>query len=128
MIFFDYLYYSIYEFYVSYKDNNPQLAASSILGILYMMGVCAVLMSVELVSGHNGITNKTILVAVGLGFQVYNYIRYVYREKPSTDFLREKWIGKPEAWRKSMRFYFYLYAFASIVGFIGLAICKTANK
>ena len=66
--------------------------------------------------------DKLWVIVLFIIFQVYTYIRYLYKEKHSVDVIKIKWLSKKESYRKQTSFFLVLYGVISIIGFFGLAL------
>lgn len=122
MIFFDYLFYSIAKYYEKHNEKGSPLSASSIVGGLQTSNLLTIYFLYLLTREEKPFVNVLIVLPILLTFLVYNYIKYVYREKPSINALDQKWKNKTESARNLLRAFLYLYTIISVAAFFGLAI------
>lgn len=130
MLFFDFLYYLIYKFYSDYNEKGAELTSAAIVGGFQEMNVLTIIMLIEYatIDRQKIKINKLLVIVLFIVFQIYTYIRYIYRENHSVDVLESKWLEKTELSRKQTSLFLLLYGIISIISFFGLAIYVGAQK
>ena len=124
MIFFDYLYYSIFRFYSDYNEKGAASSAAGIVGGFQVLNLLTGLMLCNLYFKNEKHINTLLVVVFFIVFQVLTYYRYIYKDNRSIEILEKNWSGKSEAYQSMMRTVLYLYATISIISCFGLAISK----
>jgi uncharacterized membrane protein len=82
MLFFDFLHYLIFKFYSGFKEKGAISTAAGIVGGFQTINVISVIMLFSLVQKQKIKIEKWVVVVLFLVFQIYTYIRYVYKEDP----------------------------------------------
>lgn len=122
MIFFDFLFYNIYRFYSGYKEKGAESSSAGIIGGLQTVNLLILYELILLIQANNGKMKLPFVIALLAFFQVYTYIRYIYKESNSVQILERKWLNKTESYRKQSIFLQYIYVSLTIIAFLGLAI------
>lgn len=122
MIFFDFLFYNIYRFYSRHKEKGAESSSAGIIGGLQTINLLILYELILLIQANNGKMRISFVIALFAFFQVYTYIRYIYKESNSVKALEEKWLSKTESYRKQSVFLQYFYVSLTIIAFLGLAI------
>lgn len=122
MIFFDFLFYNIYKFYSGYKEKGAESSSAGIVGGLQTANLLIVYELILLNRAGNRKINIPLVIVLFLLFQVYTYIRYIYKESNSVKVIEEKWLNKEESYRKQSVTFQYIYVVATVVILFGLAI------
>ena len=122
MIFFDFLYYSIYRFYSAYKEKGAASTSAGIVGGLQAMNILTAIMVFQCFVRQKVHLDKLLVVAFFIFFQITTYIRYIHKDTHSVDVMERKWSGKTEITRKQISVALFLYGALSIIAFFGLAI------
>jgi hypothetical protein len=127
MLFFDYLHYSIYKFY-SKKEKGAASSAAGIVGGFQAANVLTILMLVSIFVRQKTFINKFLAIGLFMIFQVFTYIRYIYKDNNSVSIIEAKWLSEPESARKRKGTYLWLYGLISVISFLGLAIYLGLKK
>ena len=122
MLFFDFLYYRIAAFYSGYNEKGAESTSAGIVGGFQSMNVFTLFLLFLAMSKEKPHVNKLMVVALFIVFQIYTYIRYIYKESRSVAVLEEKWLKKTETARAQMNLFLWIYGTISIIGCFGLAI------
>jgi hypothetical protein len=122
MIFFDFLYYSIYRFYLDYNEKGAASISAGIVGGFLALNVLTGIMLNQLFFRKQGHIDKLLVVVLFIVFQILTYYRYIYKDNRSTEVMEKNWASKSVALRRQMSTFLFLYAAISIVGCFGLAI------
>lgn len=122
MVFFDFLYYSIYQFYSDYNEKGAASTSAGIIGGLQTLNVLTGIMLFQLLFQPQRQINKLWAVLLFIVFQVYTYYRYIYRDNHSVQVMEKKWLSKTAQSRKQTNVFLFIYGLLSIVGCFGLAI------
>jgi len=122
MIFFDFLFYNIYKFYSEHKEKGAKSSSAGIVGGLQTVNLLILYELILLIRAENTKIDIPLVIAFLIVFQIYTYIRYIYKESNSVKIIEKKWLDKSESYRKQNIFLQYMYVIASIVIFFGLAI------
>ncbi|OJW03150.1 MAG: hypothetical protein BGO52_02320 [Sphingobacteriales bacterium 44-61] len=122
MIFFDFLFYNIYRFYSRHKEKGAESSSAGIIGGLQTVNLLILYELILLIQANNGKMRISFVIALLTFFQVYTYIRYIYKESNSVQILERKWLNKTESYRKQSIFLQYIYVSLTIIAFLGLAI------
>jgi hypothetical protein len=128
MIFFDFLYYSIFKFYARHKEKGALSTAAGIVGGFQTINVIALIMLFSLTQKRKVRIEKWVVIVLLIVFQVTTYIRYVYREKPLSSEIEQKWLDKTPSSRKQLGTLLFIYGAVSIIAFLGLAILGGISK
>ena len=122
MKFFDFLYYTIYQFYSDYNEKGAASSSAGIVGGFQALNVLTGIMLYQLIFKKEGHIDKLLVVVLFLVFQVWTYYRYIYKDNRSTDVMEKNWSCKSAIFRKQMTTVLFFYAAISIVGCFGLSI------
>ncbi|TXJ27077.1 MAG: hypothetical protein E6Q24_09130 [Chitinophagaceae bacterium] len=122
MIFFDFLFYNIYRFYSRHKEKGAESSSAGIIGGLQTVNLLILYELILLIQANNGKMRLPFVIALLAFFQVYTYIRYIYKESNSVQILERKWLNKTESYRKQSILLQYIYVSLTIIAFLGLAI------
>ena len=122
MIFFDFLYYSIYRFYAGYNEKGAASTSAGIVGGFQAMNILTAIMLFQWFVQQKSHLNKLLVVALFLVFQITTYLRYIYKDNHSVAMMESKWSGSPEAIRKRISVALFLYGTVSVVTFFGFAV------
>lgn len=122
MILFDYLYYLIFRFYSDFNEKGAASSPAGIIGGFQALNVLTGMMLFQLVFRQKTNIDKMVVLVMAIAFQVFTYYRYIYKERPSSDALKKKWLSKTERLRKQISTALYLYGSVSIIGCLELAI------
>lgn len=128
MLFFDFLYYLIYKFYSGYNEKGAESTSAGIIGGFQTLNVLTIIMLVQSMDREKTNINKLVVVVLFIVFQIYTYIRYMYRKKHSVDAIKNKWLRKTETSRKQTSFFLILYGVISVISCFGLAIYLSVKK
>lgn len=128
MLFFDFLYYLIYKFYSGYNEKGAESTSAGIIGGFQALNVLTIIMLVHSMDREKTNINKLVVVVLFIFFQIYAYIRYMYREKHSVDAIKNKWLSKTETSREQTSFFLILYGVISVISCFGLAIYLSVKK
>lgn len=122
MIFFDFLYYSIYRFYSAYNEKGAASTSAGIVGGLQTMNVLTAIMAFQWLVQKKPHVNLFLVILLFIVFQITTYIRYIYKDNHSVYVIGNKWSGKTEEIRKRISFILFLYGTISIVTCFWLAV------
>ena len=122
MIFFDFLYYSIFLFYSNYNEKGAASTSAGIVGGLQALNILTGIMLYQLLFGERTYIDKLFVVGLFIVFQVLTYYRYIYKDIRSIEVMDKKWSAKSMAFRKQMGKLLFVYVAISIIGCFGLAI------
>lgn len=122
MIFFDYLYYSIFRFYSDYNEKGAASSAAGIVGGFQVLNILTGMMLYNLYFNKKGQMDKLLVVVLFIVFQILTYYRYIYKDNRSIEVMKKNWLGKPKTCQSRMHIILILYAAISIIGCFGLAI------
>jgi len=122
MIFFDFLYYLIFKFYSDYKEKGAQSTATAIVGGFQTINVVTIMFLYSLLFQQKTYFNKLIGVLLFLIFQVYTYVRYIYKDENSPEVIEQKWLNKTERYRRQVGIWLFVYGAISIILVFSLAI------
>lgn len=128
LIFFDFLYFSIYKFYSTTSDKSPEFAASAAVSGLQAFNIGTVIMLYQFFLKREMYISKLwagILIAV---LFIINYIRYIRVAKYNHEMIRIKLEQKTEKRQKQIRSVMIIYIGASFLLFLGLAIYFGSKK
>jgi len=128
MLFFDFLHYLIYKFYAGFKEKGAVSTAAGIVGGFQMINVMSVIMLFSLTQKQKIKMEKWAVVVLFLIFQIYTYIRYIYKEDHSINAIEHKWLNKTPSYRKQMSSLLFIYGAISIIGVFGLALYVGSRK
>lgn len=129
MIFFDFLFYRIYQFYTAYKERGAESSSAGIVGGLQVLNLLTIIMLILGLLGKKNTKISTYLViGVFLFFQIHTYIRYIYGDRNSAKKVKKKWLSKTDAYRGSFISIQYVYICLSILTSFGIAIYLGAQK
>ena len=122
MIFFDFLYYSIYRFYSNYNEKGAASSSAGIVGGFQALNVLTGIMLYQLFFRKEIHIDKLLVVVLFIVFQVWTYYRYIYKDNRSTEVMEKNWSSKSVAFRRQMSTVLFLYSAISIIGCFGLAV------
>lgn len=128
MIFFDFLYYCIYKFYSDYNEKGAESTSAGIVGGFQTVNILTILFFIYALIDEEFYLNKILAVVVIFVFQVFTYIRYIYKESHSVDLIEKKWMEKSETSRRRTWNFLFFYGVMSLSLFIGLAIYLGARE
>lgn len=128
MQFYDFLYYLIFKFYSNYNEKGVESTSAAIIGGFQTLNVVSIILIISLFYPQKIYFDKLIGVLLFLVFQIYTYIRYIYMDKYSIEFVEQKWFNKTERYRKRTRIIGVLYGIISLFGFFGLALFLGSRK
>jgi hypothetical protein len=122
MIFFDFLYYSIYRFYSDYSEKGAASTSAGIVGGFQAMNILTAIMVFQWIVQQNLYLNPLVVIVLFIIFQITTYIRYIYKDNHSVDVMENKWSSRAEAIRKRISVALFLYGTISIITFFSLAV------
>jgi len=122
MFFFDFLHYLIFKFYAGFKEKGAASTAAGIVGGFQLLNVMGVIMLFSLTQKHKINIEKWVVVVLFFVFQIYTYIRYIYKEDHSIDVIEHEWLNKTPSYRKQMSIILFIYGAISVLGVFGLAL------
>ena len=122
MLFFDFLHYLIFKFYAGFKEKGAVSTAAGIVGGFQTINVLSIILLILLTQKQKIRLEAWVVIVLFLIFQIYTYIRYVYKENHSIEVIERKWLNKTESSIERMTYLLYIYGVFSVVVFIGLAI------
>lgn len=117
---FDYIFYRVCAAYSKTKDSSPEGAAMCVVSLIQCLVILDLFFVFALLQKDRSIVNYPIAIVTAIFIIVFNYIRYIYREKQSYQVLEEKWQNESQKKEKGALVLFVI-AF-SLAIFIGLAI------
>jgi Ca2+/Na+ antiporter len=122
MLFFDFLHYHIFKYYSGFKEKGALSTAAGIVGGFQVINIMAIMMLYMLTQKEDIKFEKWVVVVLFIIFQIYTYIRYIYREDHSIEAIERIWLNKTASYRKQLRALLFIYGAISIIGAFGLAI------
>lgn len=122
MLFFDFLHYLIFKYYSGFKEKGALSTAAGIVGGFQLINIMGIIMLFMLTQKQKVKLEKWVVVVLFLIFQIYTYIRYIYREDHSIDAIEHIWLNKTPSYRKQLRTLLFIYGAISILGVFGLAL------
>jgi hypothetical protein len=122
MLFFDFLHYLIFKFYSGFKEKGAISTAAGIVGGFQTINVISIIMLFLLTQKQKIKIEKWVIVILFLIFQIYTYIRYIYKEDHSINRIEQKWLNKTPSYRKQMGVLLFIYGVISIFILFGLAL------
>lgn len=122
MLFFDFLYYSIYSYYASYKEKGAESTSVSILAGLQSLNVVTLVISTEYLLEKKVHINAFLVIGIFLIFEIYNYRRHLYQRRNSAGEIKVKWMSKTDTYRSRTKKIMFLYVLVSIICCFGVAI------
>jgi hypothetical protein len=122
MLFFDFMHYLIFKFYSGFREKGAQSTAAGIVGGFQTINVISVIMLFSQAQGQKIKIGKWVVIVLFIIFQIYTYIRYIYREDHSIEAIEQKWLDKSSTYRKQMRILLFIYGAISIFALFGLAL------
>jgi hypothetical protein len=122
MIFFDFLYYSIYRFYSDYSEKGAASTSAGIVGGFQAMNILTAIMVFQWIVQQKLYLNPLVVIVLFIIFQITTYIRYIYKDNYSVDVMENKWSSRAEAIRKRISVALFLYGTISIITFFSLAV------
>ena len=117
MIFFDYLYYRICEFYYAHNSSSPRIAGLVILSLMYCLNFIFIYGVTSLILKRHIEFSKVSLVILYFSLLILNGIRY---NKLNFDLLNKRWKGESENIKKKKQTMVMIYIAMSIISIIGL--------
>ena len=121
--FFDIEYYVLCKLYAQYKQAGSDGSASGIVGGVQAMNVIMLLMTWAICSKQKGIfTNKISFLIIVIAFQIYSYIRYIYKDNHSWQVIEKVWDGKSTNWQNSRRWLVGIHVIGTFIMTFALAI------
>jgi hypothetical protein len=128
MFFFDYLHYSIYKFYAGFGEKGALSSAAGIVGGFQAANVMTLILLFFLTQKEKMKIDKLVVIALFIVFQVYTYIRYVYKESHSISVIEQGWLGKTPGYRKGMSVFLFIYGAVSVIALLSLAVYLGSRK
>ena len=128
MRYYDYLYYSIYCFYASYKEKGAASTSAGIIGGFQTINVITVQMFLNFFFPETISFQKWQIIILFLIFQITTYIRYIYKDSYSVEVIQQKWLTISERKRKEVNTILFLYSILSIVLWLALSIYMGSKK
>ena len=123
LIFFDYCYFHLYNFYSGYNDKSPGSAAGALVGGFLAMNIITIMMFILWVDKTKSfLNNRWLIVGIAVLFQIITYVRYEQLRRFSYESIREKVNQNTESKRKLMRSFSIAYGILSPIICFALAI------
>jgi hypothetical protein len=122
MLFFDFMHYLIFKFYSGFREKGALSTAAGIIGGFQLINVLSVIILFSLAQEQKIKIEKWVVIVLFIIFQIYTYIRYIYKESHSIDAIEREWLNRTPAYRKRMSILLFIYGAVSILGLFGLAL------
>jgi len=122
MVFFDFMHYLIFKFYLGFREKGALSTAAGIIGGFQLINAMSVIMLFSLAQEQKIKIEKWVVIVLFIIFQIYTYIRYIYKEDHSIEAIEKKWLNKSYTYRKQMRVLLFIYGTISIFPVFGLAL------
>ena len=122
MIFFDFLYYSIYRFYSDYNEKGASSTSAGIVGGIQTMNILTGIFIFQLLFRKEAHMDGLLVVGLFVVFQVSTFYRYIIKDNRSPEVMEKKWSNKSVAFQRQMIAVLFLYVAISVIGCFGLAI------
>lgn len=122
MIFFDFLFYSVYKFYSDYKEKGAASSSAGIVGGFQAVNILTIIMFCQFAFRQKAHIDKLWGLALFILLQIATYYRYIYKDTHCVEVMERKWLAITEPSRKQISNLLLLYGALSIIAFFGLAI------
>jgi hypothetical protein len=121
MIFFDFLFYSVYKFYADYEKGAASSSAG-IVGGFQAMNILTIIIFCRFAFLQKAYIDKLWGMTLFIVLQITTYYRYIYKDTHSVEVMERKWLAITDQSRKQFNNLHLLYVVLSIIAFFGLII------
>ena len=122
MAIFDFMHYLFFKFYSGFREKGALSTAAGIIGGFQLINVMSGIMLFSPAQEQKIKIEKWVVVVLFIIFQIYTYLRYIYRDDHSIEAIEQKWLNKSSTYRKQMRILIFIYGATSIFIVFGLAL------
>jgi hypothetical protein len=125
MKFFDYVFYRVCKAYSTTKDSSPEGAAVGVVATVQAFNILTCIIIYDIINKHKSLNKFIALISI-IFFLVFNYYRYIYKDRNNYKILKEEWTNEVYSYRNGV--FVTIYIILSIGLFFGLAIYLGSQK